>query len=199
MKVASALTDKMEALLQMLAQEGLENAAHGLSAFVGHEITLARPRVTMIPITEIPSVMGGPETLAVGIYMAVDGDMDGHIVLLLKWDAAVELVDLLLDQPSGTTVELGPLERSALAEVGNLTGALFLNSVASLCGVSARPSPPAVMEDMVGAILDVVVVAVGAVSEYIVAIETVFQKSDRRVEALFWVIPNLEALSHSLV
>jgi len=39
---------------------------------------------------------------------------------------------------------------------------------------------------------------VGAVSEYIVAIETVFQKSDRHVEALFWVIPNLDALGHSI-
>jgi chemotaxis protein CheC len=198
MEKADALTDKMQALLQMLAQEGLENAAHGLSTFVGHEIRLAHPRVTMIPIADVPTIMGGPETLAVGIYMAVDGDMDGHIILLLKRDDAAELVDLLLDQPPGTTSELAPLERSALAEVGNLTGALFLNSVASLCGVSARPSPPAVMEDMVGAILDVVVVAVGAISEYIVAIETIFQKPDRQVEALFWVIPNLDALSHSI-
>lgn len=198
MDMAGTLTAKMQALLQMLAQEGLENAAHGLSAFVGHEITLARPRVTVIPIADVPSVMGGPETLAVGIYIAVDGDMEGHIILLLRRDDAAELVDLLLDQPSGTTSVLGPLERSALAEVGNLTGTLFLNSVASLCGVSTRPSPPAVMEDMVGAILDVVVVAVGAISECIVAIETVFQKSDRHVEALFWVIPNLEALGHSI-
>ena len=152
----------------------------------------------MLPIAEVPSIMGGPETIAVGIYMAVDGDMDGHIILLLRRDDATELVDLLMDQPPGTTQELGAMERSALAEVGNLTGALFLNSVASLCGVSARPSPPAVMEDMVGAILDVVVVAVGAISEYIVAIETVFRKSDRHVEALFWVIPNLDALCHSV-
>jgi len=195
MQTARTLTDKMDALLQTLAEEGLENAAHGLSAFVGHEIKLTRPKVTMMPVAEVPSIMGGPETLAVGIYMAVDGDMDGHIILLLRRDDAAELVDLLLDQPPGTTTDLGPLERSALAEVGNLTGALFLNSVASLCGLTARPSPPAVMEDMVGAILDVVVVAVGAISEYIVAIETVFAKSDRHVEALFWVIPNLDALS----
>jgi len=195
MQTARTLTDKMDALLQTLAEEGLENAAHGLSAFVGHEIKLTRPKVTMMPVAEVPSIMGGPETLAVGIYMAVDGDMDGHIILLLRRDDAAELVDLLLDQPPGTTTDLGPLERSALAEVGNLTGALFLNSVASLCGLTARPSPPAVMEDMVGAILDVVVVAVGAISEYSVAIETVFAKSDRHVEALFWVIPNLDALS----
>jgi len=198
MEMNEALTDRMEALLQTLAREGLNNAAHGLSVFVGQEIKLAPPRVTVRPIAEVPSVMGGPETLAVGIYMAVDGDMDGHIILLLRRDDAAELVDLLLDQPSGTTTTLGALERSALAEVGNLTGALFLNSMAALCGLTARPSPPAVIEDMVGAILDVVLVAVGAISENIVAIETVFHKLDRRAEALFWVIPNLEALSQSI-
>ena len=198
MSSSTVLTGRIEALLQMLAQEGLGHVAHGLSAFVGHEITLAPPRVTVMPIAEVPSVMGGPDTLAVGIYMAVDGDLDGHIILLLRQDDAAELVDLLLDQPVGTTTTLGPLERSALGEVGNLTGALFLNSVAALCGLGARPSPPAVIEDMVGAILDVVLVAVGAVSEDIVAIETVFQKLDRQVEALFWVIPNLDAFRHSI-
>ena len=198
MEITSATSGQLEALLQTLAQEGLSNAAHGLSAFVGQEIQLTRPRVTVIPIADVSKIMGGPETLAVGIYMAVNGDMDGHIILLLKRQDAAELVDLLMDQPPGTTTSLGPLERSALAEVGNLTGALFLNSVASLCGLSARPSPPAVIEDMVGAILDVVVVAVGAISENIVAIETVFQKLDRQVQVLFWVIPNLDALRHSI-
>ncbi len=198
MEITSATSAQLEALLQTLAQDGLSNAAHGLSAFVGQEIQLTRPRVTVIPIADVSKIMGGPETLAVGIYMAVNGDMDGHIILLLKRQDAAELVDLLMDQPPGTTTSLGPLERSALAEVGNLTGALFLNSVASLCGLSARPSPPAVIEDMVGAILDVVVVAVGAISENIVAIETVFQKLDRQVQVLFWVIPNLDALRHSI-
>ncbi|HHX43195.1 MAG TPA: CheY-P-specific phosphatase CheC [Chloroflexi bacterium] len=198
METVDALPEQMQALLETLAQEGLESAAHGLSVFVGHEIRLTEPRVAILPITEVPSIMGGPETLAVGIYLAVDGDMDGHILLLLEQQAAAALVDLLMDNAPGTTTALGPLERSALAEVGNLTGALFLNSVARMCGVSARPSPPAVLEDMVGAILDVIVVAVGAISEYIVAIETTFCRSDRRVEALFWVIPNLDALGKSL-
>lgn len=198
MSAEAQLTDRMKALLQVLAQEGLANAAQGLSSFVGQEITLADPHVELVPIVDIPQVMGGPETVVVGIYLAIEGDFDGHIMLLLKRENALELVDLLMDQPLGTTQKLDTLARSALAEVGNLTGSLFLNSVASLTGLSARPSPPAVMEDMLGSILDVVAVAVGAISEYVLLIETLFQRSGQEVEALFWVVPDLETLTSSL-
>lgn len=192
------LSDRMKAFLEVLSQEGLENAAQGLSTFVGKKLTLASPKVELVPLVEIPNVMGGPETIVVGIYLAIEGDLTGHIMFLLPRENALELVDLLMEQPVGTTQKLDPLARSALAEVGNLAGSLFLNSVSSLTGIGARPSPPAVMEDMLGAILDVVAVAVGGVSEYVLMIETVFQKSDREVEALLWVIPDLETLANSL-
>lgn len=192
------LTDRMKSFLQVLAQEGLGSAAQGLSTFVGKEVTLSNPRVELVPLVDVPNVMGGPETIVVGIYVGIEGDMGGHIMFLLPRTSALELVDLLMEEPLGTTTELDPLARSALAEVGNLTGSLFLNSVASLTGIGARPTPPAVMEDMLGAILDVIVVAVGAVSEYVLMIETVFRRADQEVEALFWIVPDLDTLESAL-
>ena len=68
----------------------------------------------------------------------------------------------------------------------------FLNGVASLEEVPdlLRPSPPAVMVDMLGAILDVIVTPVAAVRDDLLIIETVFRDSRRAIEGRFWVLPD---------
>jgi chemotaxis protein CheC len=99
-----------------------------------------------------------------------------------------------MDLPPGTTEQLGTLERSALGELGNLCGSFFLNSVAKIAGASFRPSPPAVMVDMVGAILDIVVATAGGLSEHVLLMQANFMDGSRSVDADFWVIPDLKTL-----
>ena len=53
-----------------------------------------------------------------------------------------------------------------------------------------RPSPPAVMVDMLGAILNVIVTPVAAVRDDLLIVETVFRDSSRTVEGRFWVLPD---------
>jgi chemotaxis protein CheC len=91
---------------------------------------------------------------------------------------------------------LGSIERSALGELGNLCGSFFLNSIAKTIGASFRPSPPAVMVDMVGAILDIVVATVGGVSEHVLLVHANFIEGSRFVETNFWVIPDMKAFNN---
>jgi len=177
-------------LLQSVAKEGLTNAATGLSTMIGTNLRVDNPCVKMINVKEIPVALGGPENEAVGIYLKSEGDMSGHFMLVIPYIKALELVDMLMEVPPGTTAELGSLERSALAEVGNLTTAFFLNAVAALTGVAARPTPPAVMVDMVGAILDVIVAATGGIGDYVLTFQASFICKDRSVQSDFWVIPD---------
>ena len=86
-------------------------------------------------------------------------------------------------------MQLGPLERSALGEVGNVTASLFLNAIADATGLSLRPSPPAVVMDMVGAIIDIIVIASGAVADEILLLEVEFHGPDRTLEIYFWMVP----------
>jgi chemotaxis protein CheC len=184
------LNQELYNLLQAVAKEGLTNAATGLSTMVGTNLRVDNPCVKMINIKEIPVALGGPENEAVGIYLKSEGDLSGHFMLVIPYLKALELVDMLMEVSPGTTSELGSLERSALAEVGNLTTAFFLNAVAALTGISARPTPPAVMVDMVGAILDIIVAATGGVGDYVLTFQASFMCKDRSVQTDFWVIPD---------
>jgi chemotaxis protein CheC len=181
---------KLFELLQTIAEEGIHNAARGFSSLLGHKIEVSQPVVHLVPILDIPKIVGGLESEAIGIYLRVEGDIAGQIMLIIPYQKALELVDLLMDLPSGTTTYLGSLERSALGEVGNLTGSFFLNSVAKLTGISVRPTPPAVLVDMVGAILDIIIATTGGVTEHVILLRADFVDGGRRVDADFWVIPD---------
>jgi chemotaxis protein CheC len=176
--------------LESLLQTAMEHAAHGLSDMVGRVITINVPKIETLPIGQIPAFMGGPEREIVGVYLLIEGDFTGQIILMLPLSEAHCLVDLLLNELPGTTTYLGEMERSALAEAGNLTTAYFLNEIAALTKISSRPSPPAVIVDMLGTIVDLVTTPIAMFNDTLLIAETVFQVSGQAVLAYFWVLPN---------
>lgn len=184
--------------LKTIAAEGIKNAAVGFSGMVGRNIGVSSPRLELIPLLTIPEVVGGLEDDAVGVYLRFDGDMVGQIMMIIPYQKALELADLLMGVDNGVTQKLGSIERSALGELGNLCSSFFLNSISAKVGASFRPTPPAVMVDMVGAILDIVVATAGGVNEHVLLVHTNFMDGPRSVETDFWIIPDMKALDELL-
>ena len=181
-------------MLKAITSEGIKNAARGFSGMVGHKIEVSNPVARLVPLLGIAEIVGGPENEAVGIYLRIEGDLLGQIMMIIPYQKALELVDLLMDVPEGTTQFLGSMERSALGELGNMCGAFFLNSLSKMVGANFRPTPPAVIVDMVGAILDIIIATTGGLSEHVLLMQANFMEGDRSVEADFWVIPDLSML-----
>jgi chemotaxis protein CheC len=184
--------------LKSISGEGINNAAHGFSGMVGRKILVNSPVAKLVPVLSIPQIAGRPDDDAVGIYLRFHGDVDGQIMMIVPNVKARELVDLILGVPQGTTQQLGSLERSALGELGNICGSFFLNSIATITQAKFHPTPPAVMVDMVGAILDIVVATTGGISEQALLVQANFMDGLRCVEADFWVIPDLHSLNDML-
>jgi chemotaxis protein CheC len=177
-------------VLNRITAEGARNAASGLTEMVGQSITVKSPEVSLVSLFDLPSIMDSLEDEAIGIYLRVESGISGQIMLVMPFACALDLVDLLLDNPPGTSKELGHLERSALGEVGNLIGSFFLNTFSQITGCSSRPTPPAVMVDMLGAILDIIIASAGYVCEEVILLRSTFANGDRSLETSFWVIPD---------
>jgi chemotaxis protein CheC len=184
--------------LKSIAGDGVKNAADGFSGMVGRTIHVNNPTAELVPVLTIPEVAGRPDDDAVGIYLRFKGDVDGQIMMIVPFQKAMELVDLMMQVPQGTTQQLGSLERSALGELGNLCGSFFLNSIARTTKAQFHPTPPAVMVDMVGAILDIVVATSGGISEQALLVQANFTDGSRCVEADFWVIPDMNSLNEMI-
>jgi chemotaxis protein CheC len=180
---------KTKNLMHVLAKEGVRNSVQGLSSMIGEEMTMSEPLVTLIPVLDLPTLLG-PETEAVGVYLTTHGELAGQFLLIFPFEQALEMVDLLMMEPIGTTQELDSMGRSALAEAGNLTGAFFLNKVAEITGLSTLPSAPSVLVDMVGAILNVLVAVTAELADQVMMIRTEIIHKEKHVQANFWFIPN---------
>jgi chemotaxis protein CheC len=193
--------DQLFSFMQYIAQEGIKNAALGFSSMLDEEVNMFdSPQVKSIPVVDIPKIMGGPEKVAVGIYVRAIGEISGQIMMILSYPQALELVKLLLGDepiemsPNESCPVIGRMERSALAEIGNLTASFFLNKMAELTNLDLRPSPPAVIVDMIGAILDIVVASTGGIYEHVLILQSTFLCGDRKVDTDFIVIPDQIAI-----
>jgi chemotaxis protein CheC len=176
--------------------EGVNNAIEGLSQMAGREVKVVSMDIKKVPVKDIPDLFGGPEALIIAIYVEIFGKTSGHMVVVYKPEIAFGLVDLLLGQPAGTTKELNEMESSTLGEVGNIMGSFFLNYLSDTTGQRLKPSPPAVMMDMAGAVLDSTLANILAHGDETYVVDTIFGTKDRQVSGTFMVIsaPSQEAI-----
>jgi chemotaxis protein CheC len=161
---------------------------------VGQEIGVGTLGFRGVPVGEISQLVGGPETESVGIYLTVSGSASGHIMLMYDPQMAHGFVDMLMGQPPGSTQSLGDMEASALGELGNIMGSSFLNALADATGLTLMPSPPIVMRDMAGALLDVIAADILLTQDDAFVAETSFNAPDRDITGQFFVIPTRDLL-----
>ncbi len=149
--IAGIETDAWDGLIK----KGMANALKGLSGMIGEEMTVKSIAIEHIPARDMPDMLGGPENVVIGVYILFDGASHGHILLAHQPEVAYALLDVLLGPTPRSHRPLTDMERSAIGEMGNITGAFFLNAIADELGVRLNPSPPTILMDMAGAILDI--------------------------------------------
>jgi chemotaxis protein CheC len=177
--------------VEIMVSAALLNAARGLSTLLERDITTGTVQARVVDLADISAGVGHPEDETVGIYLKMHGDLGGQALLILSLEDALNLTDILMEQGPGASTALNEIAQSALAETGHLMVAYFLNAMAVLTGEPLRPSPPAVIVDMLGSILNIIATAVGENSDKLMIIETILQDTQGLFQLRFWVLPDL--------
>jgi len=193
-ELKSIFTEEFVELLKKISTEGIINAAKGFAGMIGTELNVKSSSVRLVKLLDITKMLGGPEDETVAIYLKSEGTIAGQMMLVLPFEKAMGLVDQIMGEPIGTTKALGQMEKSALQELGNITGTFFLNYVADNTGSYVRPTPPAVMVDMCAAILDIVIATAGIENEEVLMIDAEFLQGELSTEIQFWVIPDPQTI-----
>ena len=178
-----------------LVGKGSLNAISGLSQMLGQDIQVHSSIPRRVPVQDLANIVGGRDSVIVGVYMAVSGSGAGHMFLMFPPNTAMELIDMLMGEPPGTTLQLNEMEESVMGEMGNIMGSFFLTALADAAGLTLTPSPPAVMLDMAGAILDVALVNILEGSNDALVVETKFGTQDREIDGTLLILPSPELLS----
>jgi len=192
MQQQALITKSEMSVWTWLVSKGIANSLSGLSQMVNREISLTGLELKQYPAKDASNLLGGPETIIVGIYLAISGDATGHLMLAHDPKIAFDLIDMQLGQPPGTTKDFGELEQSVLGEMGNITGSFFLNALADATNLMLTPSPPAVMIDMAGAILDLAIASIMQEEDDIIAVKTTFGTVNQQINGTFLVMPTMD-------
>lgn len=185
-------------VLKELGNIGAGNATTALAQMLGSKVDMAVPQVRLLDFKDIGDLMGGAEQIMAGIYLSVEGDIDGSIMFLLGKAAARQLVNSLMgtgDKPEDQ--DFDEVEMSALKEVGNIITGSYLNSLSMMTNLKLIPSIPFVAIDMAGAILSVPAIQFGMMGDKILLIETRFF-DDLKLSGYFILLPDMDGYAKIL-
>ena len=176
--------------LREIGNVGAGNSATALSQIINHRIDMNVPEVSIVPITDVPDLVGGPAVMVAGVFLRVYGAAPSNILFLLPQESAFYLVDMILGKPHGETKTLDFMDESALMEIGNILAGAYLNALFNLTKLSLLPSIPALAMDMAGAILSVVLIQLGQMGDHALVIETEFQADEDGIKGHFFLVPD---------
>ena len=176
--------------LREIGNVGAGNSATALSQIINHRIDMNVPQVSIVPITDVPDLVGGPDVMVAGVFLRVYGAAPSTILFLLPQESAFYLVDMILGKPHGDTKTLDFMDESALMEIGNILAGAYLNALFNLTKLSLLPSIPALALDMAGAILSVVLIQLGQMGDHALVIETEFQADEDGIKGHFFLVPD---------
>lgn len=71
-------------VLREIGNIGAGNATTALSQMINSKIDMKVPKVELLDFKEVPDIVGGAESLVVGILLTLDGDIDGMMMFILE-------------------------------------------------------------------------------------------------------------------
>lgn len=178
-------------VLKEIGNIGAGNATTALAQMLQCKVDMKVPQVKLLDFKEVGELMGGEEQIMAGIYLVVEGDINGSIMFLLEYQSARHLVSKLM----GTSCEgedFSEMGMSALKEIGNIITGAYLNSLSTLTNLKIYPSVPDLSIDMAGAILSVPAIEFGALGDKILLIQTQFT-DEMDLDGYFIMIPDMES------
>ncbi|HVP19482.1 MAG TPA: chemotaxis protein CheW [Spirochaetia bacterium] len=140
--------------LEVVNNTSAIQASMSLSQFTGREVRVSFPESRLVPISEVAETLGGEEASVGGIYVEVQGDLSGGILLVLPFANLLEMDDLVHGRPPGTTTELADVDLSAMCEMGNILAASFINTMADSTDLAVAPGVPEISVDMCLSVID---------------------------------------------
>ncbi len=185
-------------VLREIGNIGAGNAATALAKMMNKKVDMNVPKINVLEFKDINEILGGAETLVVGILLRVTGDLQGNIMFILDIPSARLLVDLMMGEGNTDTTknnEFSDIEQSALKEIGNILSGSYLSALSTLTNLLIMPSIPDLAIDMAGAILSVPAIEFGKVGDTVLYIETEFSDGCSKVLGDFLLVPDVNSYS----
>jgi len=194
------LTDEQKDALTELINIAFSRTAAALSDLTGHRVILNVPQVAVHPITDLQGVLAefvGGEIASV--HQIFTGPVSGDAILMLNYEGANILVDLLTGEGAGSG-RLDVSGQEVLMETGNILLNACLGVFGNLLKVHVSFSVPRLHLEELNSMLDSLVIGKEEL-RYALVVYTTFQLRDSSVTGYLVIVlgvASLERLLHAV-
>lgn len=181
-------------VLERVGNIGALKATASLSALAGKPVENSFTRVRIVPIEQVPNLLGDPECVIAGVVFEISGDITGSFVILFSLRDATRLVKTLTGMHYEPEHGFNEMGMSAICEAGNILTSSYLGALEQLAGLNVVPSPPAAAVDMAGGVLTSAVLPMHEAGSEILFIEARFGEGEIELEGRMILLPSTKSL-----
>ncbi|MEK4228755.1 chemotaxis protein CheC [Solibacillus sp. FSL H8-0538] len=183
-------------VLKEIGNIGAAHAATALSDLLDKKIDMRVPKVEMVSFNDMMELAGGSETIVVGIFLRIEGDVEGSMFFVLPIKQANLFIQRLIRDESFdfNHPQVSELGLSAMQEMGNILSGSYLSALSDFTGLKIYPTVPGLSVDMFGAIISIGLIELSQVSDNVIVINTsIFDEDigdEETVRGHFFLLPD---------
>jgi chemotaxis protein CheC len=187
------VTDQQSDALAELINIAFSRAAASLSELTGHRVSLNVPQVAVHPIDELFDELCKfvPGELAT-IHQVFTGPVAGDALLMLNYEGAVVLSDLLTNEP-GRSNRLDASAREVLTEIGNILLNACLGVFGNILEVKVSFSVPRLHLETLDTLLKWLITGKEEL-QYALVVATAFRLRDSAVQGYLVIVLGVVSL-----
>lgn len=186
--------------LNELAKEGAKKVAENLSQLLGIDVEMKISKIDFVTLTDIPEELGDEEI--VGVYLMFMGLPSGYLVVLFPTESAKKVAKLLLrgigEDYDENIEEFGELDKSAIAEVGNILTSSFIDGWANVLKTEIDISTPQMVHDMGSAVIDPILVELAKDVDHAFVFNSHIHAKDEDITCKIYVFPEMNKLMEAI-
>jgi chemotaxis protein CheC len=185
--------DKLD-VLREVAHIGAGNASKSLSEITNKRIEVGFPSVDKYEADEITGIIGDKTDTYTSVTIDLFSEINrqenslGRLTLLIKPESARKLA-AIMNRHDEEHDELTEMDISALKEAGNILAGQALGATSDMLSANVVESVPYIQTDMLGSIMDGMVLDMVDQEDDLVVFRTKFEAEDE-IEAYFVIIFN---------
>jgi len=167
-KISFLETDALKELGTMASG----HAATALSKLIKRKIKINVPKGQIVNALEVPDILGGATKIVTVIFITIDSELMGALVLLLDQDNALKLANLMTKKNDALLTDFGV---SSIKECGNICLNSYLNVLNEVTGIRISTSVPKIATNKMKILLDDVCLESRIRVDHALVLETNFQ------------------------
>lgn len=182
-------------VLAEIGNIGSGNAATALATLLNTFVDIEIPHIHLLNFSEVPDYLGGPDNVALGLTVTLEGDFEGMMLQVIEKNFASKLINTFYEKEITSLEDISDMDLSVVQEMGNITTAAYVNSIAKMTNAYINISPPNCLVDSVSNILKVPQTKFDSLGKKVLFIDERFCIADTQIRSGMILLLEVESMN----